>query len=554
MKTMKTKIIISICFFLSAEVVVNAQAPSWLWAKSAGGPSGELGQSIATDAAGNVYVTGNFYSTSITFDTITLTTAGSLDMYIVKYGPSGNVKWAKRAGGSGDEYSQGVAVDENGNVCVTGYFSSTSITFGSTSLTNAQSGINDIFLVKYDSLGNVLWAKREGRFGDDQGLGVATGPGGFVYITGQYNSAWFTVGSFTLNNASTAWDFFLIMYDPLGNVVAAKGVGGTLGETGLGVATDAFGNAFVTGYFSSSTVTFGSITLTNANNNTDIFVVKYDNSLNVLYAKRAGDLGIEDGQGIAIDASGNAFVTGVFGSSSITFGTTTLTNNGSTNSYDIYVVKYDPYLNPVWAKSAGGTADDRGRGIATDTYGNIYATGVFKSASISFGSNTVTNAGVNENIFVSMYDASGNSLWAKSAGGTSQDEAYGIATDANENIFITGYFTNATIAFGTTTLINAGFGGDIYTAKLAPNTLGIINENQQTEINIFPNPSNGIFTLNSEIGKGEISIYNLLGEIVFQSTINNPASTIDLSNQANGIYFVNVKTEKGSYTQKISID
>ncbi|MBI3502643.1 MAG: SBBP repeat-containing protein, partial [Bacteroidetes bacterium] len=111
----------------------------------------------------------------------------------------------------------------------------------------------------------------------------------------------------------------------------------------------------------------------------------------------------------------------------------------------------------LWAQHAGGTSYDEGRSIATDANGNVLVTGIFQSSTITFGTTTLTNANAGyPDIFIVKYDASGNVLWAKSAGGTSADYGYGIAADANGNVLVTGYFLSPAITFGTTTLTNAG--------------------------------------------------------------------------------------------------
>ena len=135
----------------------------------------------------------------------------------------------------------------------------------------------------------------------------------------------------------------------------AKSAEGTYYDYGRSIAVDANGNSYVTGYFYSSTITFGLTTLTNSGVYSDIFVVKYDSSGNVVWAKNTGGTNEDKGYGIAVDAIGNSYVTGWFSSSTITFGSTTLTNSGSD---DIFVVKYDSSGNVMRAKSAGGTSND----------------------------------------------------------------------------------------------------------------------------------------------------------------------------------------------------
>ncbi len=230
----------------------------------------------------------------------------------------------------------------------------------------------------------------------------------------------------------------------------------------------------MTGYFGSATITFGTTTLTNADTGSgeDIFIVKYDASGNVLWAKSAGGTQHDQGRSVSTDKSGNVFMTGYFGSATVTFGTTTLTNAGNTGSTDdIFIVKYDASGNVQWAKSAGGTAGDWGNSVSVDAGGNVFMTGDFQSATITFGTTTLTNADTTApaaDIFIMKYDAAGNVLWAKSAGGTSDDFGSSVSTDAGGNVFMTGYFQSATITFGTTTLTNkdnSGNSGDIFIVK-----------------------------------------------------------------------------------------
>src|ERR1051326_2586459 len=134
------------CFslFVFFFVSLDAQVPSWVWARRAGGyGTPDEGFEVKTDINGNIYVAGSFQSTSITFGTTTLinpdVNGNSHDVFIVKYDPSGNVLWATRAGGSLNDEALGMDIDANSNIYVTGYFRSSSITFGSITLANSRS-------------------------------------------------------------------------------------------------------------------------------------------------------------------------------------------------------------------------------------------------------------------------------------------------------------------------------------------------------------------------------------------------------------------------------
>ena len=556
---MKKVITILIIALISAHSM--AQAQNCLWVKSAGGTGYDAAGSVSTDANGNVYIVGVFGNPDITFGLTTLTNVGGFDIFITKYDSTGNLIWAKSAGGTFSESCLSVTNDDSGNVYISGYFTSPTITFGSTTLINADNSGNscDIFIAKYDAGGNVLWAKSAGGSVNDFSYSISTDDIGNIYMSGAFTSSNIAFDSIVLANASNSGiaNIFIAKYDANGNVLWAKSTGGTYPAYGASVTTDVSGYLYISGEFSSPTITFGSITLTNANNTgnyQDFFIAKYDSVGNVVWAKSAGGNDLESCIDVSCDDSGNLFMVGRFDSPSLNFGSTTLINSGNS---DIFIGKYDSNGNLLWVKSAGGTNSDFGYNISTDSNGNAYITGKFKSSAITFGSTTLTNmdtAGTYD-IFIAKYDASGNEVWAKSEGGTSNEEARSVSTDANSNLYITGYFESPNITIGTNYLTNAGNAGigDIFIAKYS----GIITDVNEmigkNDITISPNPTNSAITLTiPKPIKTIISITNLTGKQVATYYLQNTAiKTIDLSNLAEGVYFVSIKSDEGVVTKKI---
>ncbi|MDD3577798.1 MAG: SBBP repeat-containing protein, partial [Candidatus Cloacimonetes bacterium] len=226
----------------------------------------------------------------------------------------------------------------------------------------------------------------------------------------------------------------------------ANQAGGISYDYGQSIATDSNGNSYVTGSFEGTAV-FGSTTLASSGQS-DIFVAKMDSNGNWLWAKKAGGSSYDYGYGIAVDSSGNSYVTGNFSDSAV-FGSTTLTSSGD---YDIFVAKIDSNGIWLWAQKAGGSNYDYGYGIAVDSSGNSYVTGYF-SGSASFGSTTLTSSGY-EDIFVAKIDSNGIWLWAQKAGGSTYNYGYGIAVDSSGNSYVTGIFLY-TASFGSTTLTSS---------------------------------------------------------------------------------------------------
>jgi len=164
---------------------------NYVWAKSIGGASTDIGYGIAVDGAGNVYTSGYFESTA-DFDpgpgTTDLTSAGGKDIFVSKLEGSGNYVWAKSMGGTSDDYGYGIAVDGAGNVYTTGHFYGTADFDpgpGTADLTSA--GHYDIFVSKLEGSGNYVWAKSMGGSGPDYGYGIAVDGAGNVYPTGDFN-------------------------------------------------------------------------------------------------------------------------------------------------------------------------------------------------------------------------------------------------------------------------------------------------------------------------------------------------------------------------------
>lgn len=583
---MKTKkIFITFSFLLFANCFLStisfAQSPNWLWAKSAGMNNYGSGigflpnksdeaHSVTVDASGNSYVAGSFSSDSITFGSITLINSSgsgwnSGTMFIVKYDVAGNILWAKSAVGASD--ATALTTDASGNIYVAGNYRGTSVTFGSITLNNVINYYSDIFLVKYDASGNVLWAKSAGGDSDDLATSVTVDASGNACVAGYFGSSSITFNSITLNNivniAGNNYDIFIAKYDTNGNLLWAKNAGGSSNDEASSVTADISGNVYVTGSFVSSSITFGSTTLINTSSgayNSDMFIAKYDASGNVIWAKSTGGDSNQEGASITADASGNVYATGIFYSLAITFGSTTLYNiiqSSFGSSSDMFVVKYDASGNVLWAKSAGGNNLDGSASLTADASGNIYIAGYSYSPSVTFGSINLNNAG-SVNMFIVKYDAGGNALWAKSTGENGEAAA---AADASGNVYMAGYFNNPTITFGSITLNNTDTTGstvDMFIAKLASTNTEIENIENIAGINIFPNPSNGKFGIemnNQQLAADlmNLEIYNSLGEKIYQVAIQTPESTIDISNQPSGIYFLNIKTEKESFSQKLII-
>jgi predicted outer membrane repeat protein len=253
----------------------------------------------------------------------------------------------------------------------------------------------------------------------------------------------------------------------------ANAIGGADFDEGRGIAVDSSGNVHITGSFR-GTVDFdpgaGTTNLISAGG-ADIFVAKYTNAGNLIWAKRLDGANTDVGHGIAVDSSGNVYTTGYFtGTADFdpSANTATLTSAGDT---DIFVSSLSSTGDYRWAQRLGGTANDVGNGITVDSSGSVYTTGYFTgTADFDPSTNTanLTSSG-DTDIFVSSLSASaGGYLWARRLGGTDSDYGYGIALDSTGKVYTTGTF-RGTVDFnpgaGTADLTSAG-SFDVFVSSL----------------------------------------------------------------------------------------
>ncbi len=530
------KILFAILLF--SPLMLSAQ--SWQWAKSSGGINLDGCNSIAADASGNVYAVGYFFSPSITFGTFTLTNVdGGVcdDLFIVKYDIAGNVLWAKSAGESGYDEASSVSVDAEGNVLVTGFFSSHTITFGTTTLSN--NGINNVFIAKYDPSGNVIWAKSTGGTRDDAGIAIATDATGDIYVTGAYTSPSITFGTFNLTNYGGN-DVFLAKYDSSGNVLWAKSAGGLNNDRPTSIATDLSGNIFVAGEYNSDSIAFGTTELVSGN----MFLAKYDATGNLNWVRNAGGNFADAVATVTTDKTGNVIIAGYFAESSVIFGTTTLHNTGSIGSTDIFMVKYSTGGNVLWAKNEGTHGNDAATSVSADGSGNLYLTGYFGGNSIILSGITFTNSGGND-LFVIKYDPNGNAEWANCHGGTGDDVANAITTDATGNVFIAGAFNSDTLNFGSTNLTNATpTTSNTFLSKLSSTegTPSIMVEPEKAIL--YPNPVTNCLFISCTENITKIVISNLMGQTIYNLQYHSRAVQVDISELPSGVYFVEVNRKE----------
>jgi hypothetical protein len=426
-------------------------SPDTAWVRRYNGPDngGDDANMVVADQAGNSYVTG--WSASM---------ANGNDWLTIKYLPNGDTAWVRRADGwgHGDDRARALAVDDAGNVIVTGH------------TTNTGSNIN-IATIKYDSNGNLVYVKEyDGAdHGDDRALAVAVDAAGNAYVVGfiTTDSAgydWMIVKY--LPNGDTAWTRSAdgwghgddIIYDAAvddsGNVVATGYTTGLAGNLNIGtiksdpngnavyvkeydgathgedaayaLAIDSAGNAYVTGASVGAT-------------STDCVTIKYLPNGDTAWSRRyeGPANGSDYGFAIALDGAGNAIVTGY--------------SEGATSGDDWLTIKYLPNGDTLWTRRADGwaNADDVSYAVAVGRSGDCFVTG------------STTSLGGNINYGTIMYRSDGSLGWVVEydGPGAGTDIAWSVALDTAENVFVTGSSLGAATARDYATIKYAAVGG-----------------------------------------------------------------------------------------------
>ena len=319
---------------------------------------------------------------------------------------SATKQWTRLFGTTKHDAGNGVAVDSSGNIYVTGE------SYGNFD-NQTNSGSADMFLIKYNSSGNKQWSRLLGTIELERAYGVAVDSSGNIYVTGESR------GHFDNQTNSGGPDMFLVKYDSSGNKKWSKLFGTAEHEHANGVAVDSSNNVYVTGYsagnFDNQT-NFG---------DDDVFLVKYDSSGNKKWSRLFGTAKKEHGRGVAVDSSGDIYVTGE------SYGN--FDNQTNSGSADMFLIKYNPSGNKQWSKLLGSAKPDTGRGVAVDSSDNVYVTGEIRGY---FGKQA--NSG-SADMFLIKYNPSGSKQWSRLLGSTKLDIADGVAVDSSNNIYVTGW-------------------------------------------------------------------------------------------------------------------
>jgi uncharacterized delta-60 repeat protein len=378
------------------------------WLKQKGASTQETrANAVALDTSGNSYV-GGYTAGSLNGNALT----GAKDFFIDKYSSSGALQWSRQLGAASvDSAIMGLAVDASGNIYGAGY------TFGGLN-GNSITGLEDIFVVKYNASGTLQWLTQIGAATKySSASSVAVDSSGNVYVGGT------TLGGLNGNTRTGFSDFVIAKYNAAGTLqwLRQMGKASKLSET-LGVAADASGNSFISGH------TTGGLNGLSQIGDEDVFVAKYNTSGTLQWLRQVGAASTyAQAYSISVDASGNSYAAGTTSGG--------LNGNTVTGYSDFFVLKYNASGTLQWLRQTGAANNNSdGRGISVDSSGNSYVAGYTTD-----GLNGNSQVGVRD-LLIAKYNTSGTLQWLQQMGVASRSTfAQGVTIDASGNSFVAGY-------------------------------------------------------------------------------------------------------------------
>ncbi|RJP76047.1 MAG: T9SS C-terminal target domain-containing protein [Candidatus Zixiibacteriota bacterium] len=465
----------------------GAQPPDTLWTRAIGGNSNDIGYSVQQTMDGGFIITGQTSSYGAGFD----------DIYLVKTDANGDSLWTRYFGGYHDDEGYSVQQTSDEGYVIAGITRS----FGA--------GFEDIYLVKTNAAGNLVWQRTFGGPWSDGGYSVQeTSDGGYI-ITGS-----------TCSFGAGSYDVYVIKTDSMGEVAWTRTYGGSGSELGLNVQQTTDSGYIIAGF----TESFGAGAY-------DVYLIKTDSLGDTVWTRTCGGGGDDVGRSVQQTPDGGYIVTG-------------RTAANGVGCYDVYLIKTGALGDTIWTRTCGGSDWDEGYSIRLTSDSGFVIAGY--SHSFDEG---------NRNVYLIKTDVVGNPIWQCTFGGSNWDEGRSVQQTSDEGYIVAGY----TNSYG------AG-NSDVYIIKTDAEGTPVVPGEEPVSLPLdfalrepHPNPFNPSTVARFEMRAAShvsLQVYDTAGRMVKELVNGWKAAgvhtvTFDGSNLPSGIYLARLEAGNFTQTQKL---
>jgi pimeloyl-ACP methyl ester carboxylesterase len=355
----------------------------FLWVRSLGGGLVDRGYGVATDATGNAYVTGHYQSTDAKAGGVVLPNRGDFDIFVAKYSPSGDLLWIRTAGGSGYDFGHGIAVDQKGDVVVTGAVAGRG-EFDGKVINEAGTG-RPVFCAKYSPEGDLRWVTGSSGGFSGSGHGIGVDAAGNIFLGGN-GSGTGQFGSLTLSSKGAS--ALILKLDPSGRAIWSSLMPGTPSALYHEIAVDDEGRLWCAGMFKGGVTLGDQSWQSTGEKDSDGFLAHFSADGKLRWSRAIQGPATDYCLGVATDGKGRSFVTGEF-SELATFAGQSLKSRGAT---DIYTAAFTPTGELEWVITSGGEKGDNAYTMARHPDGRMVISGAC-IAPAEFGGQAMASPG-----------------------------------------------------------------------------------------------------------------------------------------------------------------
>ena len=453
--------------FLYTAALLNAQDPYWDWVKPFYSPDEERATSVASDPrTGEVYVAGEWrgdlmvaFPDGVTESTDFAATFGGIDGAVVKLDPGGNVRWAFKVGGDGDDRINDIHVDESGHIYICGALANGNASFAGTGPPDATTeffnpGFDKAFLAKYDPGGSLVWVRFAGELEVSEGRGIATNQEG-IYLTGSHQGI-VSFGVLPPSMSLGGEDIFIVNYTFDGAEKWHISAGSDKDDFAEGITCDET-NVYVCGRFNGAALEYRDLsgnmvisTINTADGQFDGFAASFTTDGFHQWTRVIASAMDDDCRGLVMDGE-HIYLAGMIGQEAVFpfYPANPVPHKGGEDAYVCALNRTDGATK--WVRTLAGDADGSQvvNDLSMDLSGSLYMTGFYTT-------NVVTTDSVNdskglEDIFLASYTSSGDEKWIKTAGGSGIDMGNGVCASTPETIYLAGEYGDL-IAFDSNIL------------------------------------------------------------------------------------------------------